>query len=733
MRHGWLAALASMLLLLVAAPASAEHDRFVPAGLNSTVTSANFVVHYDPYTATAAAAQALSADMEESHSRLVAGAGSTPNAGLNTPIDDSDNRTDVYMSAPSNFPDFTGGIVYKDTHGAGASYIFMTPGLSRTGTRFRSAHEYMHVIQDAYFSGAGLLTESTANWASEWALPDIDPQDSNFSHPELPLDCSYGDFGGTPCGNGYRQWPFFWRLTQLYGGDVMDGLLDRMAAVCGAGCAPSDDRQILADEVAAQSGGQDTLSEVYADYARRIWVPAWWQSPAVSQFPTTAMQAIHNLMGVPDHRLYDQQLPSGDTGVVDEPVDHLAASYVLVRTDGGFEPTGPDDLLRIMIDRPSGLSQPFHSIVFTAAGAQDGPQVAVEAPETFDVSADPATTRQLLLPLVNDSPTANDLHFNYRVRFIRGTPTPPANDTPAGAITVPLNGDATTNNVYAGGRGNVTEATGCGPAQDATRGVWFRFTTDNDGLHSYNANFSDFGAIVALYRANDGSFAGCSGTGVFSGFQPGGTTYDVYVGRSAFETRFGTQAKLAVNGPGPVLPEVNVNTPQNGAVLGTRTPFFSGNASNRFGDSGSVRVLVWAGADMGAPPVRTFTAPRTNTSWGVVGPELPDGVYTWRAELDGKAGTGQTAPYTFTVRGPVGTGPGTGQLEPPIGDGTPPVSTECRRARTARTAARRKLASAKRALKKARGARRKRAARTRVARARRGLRRANVRVRRFCV
>ena len=48
-------------------------------------------------------------------------------------------------------------------------------------TRFRAAHEYMHVIQGAYTSSLGLLTESTANWASELALPDIDPEDNNFN------------------------------------------------------------------------------------------------------------------------------------------------------------------------------------------------------------------------------------------------------------------------------------------------------------------------------------------------------------------------------------------------------------------------------------------------------------------------------------------------------------------------------------------------------------------------
>ena len=725
---GW-----TLVLVLVLAPAaSAEHNRYAPPGLDSAVTSTHFVVHYDPDTATAAAAQAFSADLEESHSRLVAGGGGTPSAGLNAPIADADGKTDAYMSRPSapGWETFNGGAVFRDDHGAGASYMFMTPNLDRIGIRFRSAHEYMHVIQHAYVTGGGLLNESTANWASEFALPDIDPQDSNFTAPHLPLDCSYGTWPGAPadpaCGNGYRQYPFIWRLTQRYGAPIVDALLDRMASLCPAGCSPSSDRQILSETIEAQPDAA-TLSSLYADYARDIWVPARWQSPAVAQFPTTAMQAIHNLMGLPAHTLVTPG--TDDTGTQARIVDHLASRYVLYRTDAAYEPAGPDDSVEVTVTRPGNQTAPYRDLVWTAGGtAQDHFSGGGAGPHTFTLDADPAVLGRILVPLVNDS-LDDGLTYTYRIRTIRGPATPPANDGPDGALTVARNSSASTNNVYAGGRGNVSEGTGCGPGtQDATRGVWFRFTADSDAIHSYDAAGSDFDAVIAVYDRATGQLISCSGAGQVNAFQRGGRAYDVYVGRWRNELGFGTQARLAVNGPDALLPEVNVNSPANGSVVGTNTPVFSGNASNRFGDADTVRILLWAGGDTSAPPTRTFTAPKVNTSWSVAAAPLPDGFYTWRAELDGKAGTGVTAPHTFTLRGPAG-GPGE-LLDPPA---PAAVTPDCRRARSARTAAQRKLRSARRALKRAKGARRRRAAKARVKRAQAGVRRANVRVRRFCL
>lgn len=86
MRHGRWAIVAGMPLLLRGGPAArADHQRDnVPAGLDETLESAHFVLRSDTHDAqhpySDADAQALRDDFEESHSKVVAGAGGTPKA-----------------------------------------------------------------------------------------------------------------------------------------------------------------------------------------------------------------------------------------------------------------------------------------------------------------------------------------------------------------------------------------------------------------------------------------------------------------------------------------------------------------------------------------------------------------------------------------------------------------------------------------------------------------------------
>ena len=48
-------------------------------------------------------------------------------------------------------------------------------------TPFRAAHEFFHVIQDVYVPDIHhTFIEGAANWAAEFALPDIDVGDHNF-------------------------------------------------------------------------------------------------------------------------------------------------------------------------------------------------------------------------------------------------------------------------------------------------------------------------------------------------------------------------------------------------------------------------------------------------------------------------------------------------------------------------------------------------------------------------
>jgi hypothetical protein len=737
-RHGWPSVIAATALLLVTAPAAlATHKgRAVPPGLDQTVSSPHFLVHYDDANYTLARAQALSNDFEESHSRLVSGAGGTPNAGLAAPPDDGDQKTDVYISRPTapGWETFSGGVVFGDGEHF-SSYVFMTPDQQPNQARFRAAHEYMHVIQRAYFGGGTLFTESTANWAAEWALPDIDPQDSFFTRPFLPLDCSYGTWppggGSAPgCGNGYWQWTFMWRLSQRFGVAVIDRLFDEVAADCAFGCSPQQDRAVLADVIDEQAGSA-TLGGLYAEYARDVWVPARWNT---GPLPTTAMQSIHNLMGDPAATTVTADVPGGDTGNVPVTVDHLATRYVRIRNDGAFNATGPNDVLRIGITRPAGQTAPFHALARLGDGS------LVDTPEpvggVIDVGADAAELREVILPISNDS-ISDGQAFVYRARWIRATPTPPANDTKDGAATVARGAEASASNVYAGGRGNVDEATSCPLVDDATRGVWFRFTTENYGIHTYSAQGSDFGAVIALYRHDSGAFAGCGGDGVFSGEQSEGSTYDVYVGRRAGDTSFGTTARLVVNGPAPGPPSLQTSTPAANAVVNTVRPTFAGTAGTRAADGTTITVRIWAGSDVSAPPVQTLTTERTGSTWQVQSAsDLANGTYVWRAEQDSAHGTGASEFRAFGVSvprpantGPGAAGPGGGSVPGPTGgepilddgpSGTLPAT--CVRARTTYASAKLKVKAAKKALKKAKGAKKRRAAKKRLRRAQAKLR-----------
>ena len=638
--------------LIAPARARAEHDRVVPGGLGESVSSEHFVVHYDPSTATLAAANAVSEDLEESHSKLVAGGTGTPNAGLNAPIADSDGKTDAYLGPPSNRPGFSGGTVVDDTHG-GSSYMFLTPDMSRSDTRFRAAHEYMHVIQGAYVGPAlGLLTESTANWAAEWALPDADPLDNNFYQPFVPLDCAYlgftvsGDADPSDCGQGYWQWSFIWRLSQWYGVGIVDALLDRMAVVCPFNCnTAAADRQVLAETVAAQPD-DETLGTRYAQYARDVWVPARWTTPA--PLPTGGMAAIHAFAGEPAATTVTAATP--DTGTVNVVVDHLATRYVVIRNDGGYEPTGPGAELEIVVGRPTAQTAPFEAVVFNSDGtANDDFTLAGPGGGSVGTTADPAALQRVVVPITNDT-TSDGQTFSYRVRYFHGTPTPPANDLQTGALSVSRGVEATTNNVYAGGRGNVDEGTDCPGAQDATRGVWFSYTTEAAGQHTYDATQSTFARVISLYDHDTGAFQGCSSVnGQLNAFQPAGKTYDVYVGRKAGHTGFGTSAKLTVTGPAAPLPTVTLTSPSDGATLTTGAPQFSGSATDRSGDSATVTVKVWSGTDTTVAPVRTLAATRSGTSWSVGTTGLASGSYTWRAEQVGSSGTGSSGTRTFTV------------------------------------------------------------------------------------
>ncbi len=531
-------ALAACALLATAPGALAHHDRvgtLVPTGLTATHSTAHFVLHYNPATASAGYVQAGAADFEEAYSRLVSGGGGSPNAGLDPPLNDGDAKTDVYIARPTIYPNMNGGIVFYDTggHVPQTSYAFMTPGQDRQGFRFRAAHEFMHVIQGAYNSSPATdpILEGIANWAAEFSLPDIDPGDNNFTTPWVPLDCPQpaNVWEGTSCGGNYGTWPFFQHMAEAYGGAIIADYYFEVKNF------PSSVPTMLSSAITGQNPF-DSVRRHFADFARDIWEPSRWKSGAIAR--------IHGFEGHPAAAEYTNA--NGDSGLQNADVDHLAARYVRAITDLGFVPSGPNDALRFTVNTPGPVETPYlymfgnRGPLFDAA-PQTGP--------AFTVSADPAQVKQYVLPLINDTTATDNLNYTYRVEYLPGTPTPPANDERAGAISIPLNQAASGESIYAGGIG-ANEAPGCSAAAGATRGVWFKVkTAAQGGSYTFDATSSDFPAVLSIHDASSGAFRGCAADASTTRTLSSSETYDIYVGRRGAPGG-GSLAALTVSGPG---------------------------------------------------------------------------------------------------------------------------------------------------------------------------------------
>lgn len=543
--------LAVLLLATTAVPA-ARADRIV---MPDSRTTAHVVVHFDPAVTPAAEAQTVAADAEEAYSRLVAGAGGAPNAGLRVPVNDGDGRVDYYISLHPDLPDFRGGLTDRDTTGACASFIWLTPGMAAGSERFRAAHELMHVIEAAYQKApcapiGSPWDEGAANWAAEWSLPDVDPLDNNFSNnplsvtPWLPLDCTYrwpNTSAGQPCGGGYWQWLFLERQVEDYGPDVITGLYERKRA-CVTGCyASATDVANLAAELVAQSGGTETLSSRYERYAWQVWDPTAWT--------TTAVAAMHDNADIGRPAATIRTRLSLDEGPVTgtETVDHLASRYVLVRNLADGAASGPGDALTFSAARPAGVPATW-TYLTRAKGARGWTPRQAAAGGT--IPFDPVTAREVLIPLTNPSTTLDGASLGYDLRLVRGASGAPANDLRGTPLPVRLGVSAETDTVYASGFAS-GEAPGCGVSTPGgvVNGVWFRFTAPGSGEYRFDTSASAFATLTSLFETQGGAFQTCAGGGVVTTYLSVGETRDVYVGRLVTDKGDGTIARLLVTGP----------------------------------------------------------------------------------------------------------------------------------------------------------------------------------------
>lgn len=546
--HPALAAVALLgALALTAAPAGAEVAR---PSLPAQVGTAHFVVHYDPATATADYATTGAADFEESYSRLVTGGGGTPNAGLRAPVDDAprggDGRIDVYLTTPPGHPEFVGGeavadgATYADPH-VDSGFLYMTPTLSRTAFRFRAAHELMHVIQDAYIESGSLLTESTANWAAELALPDIDPRDSQFSVPFLPFTCAYGSWGQEPCGNGYRQWLFFQWVTEHYDVGFVHRLWLRHRTDLPTASPTTASIRTLLEQAIAAEPGDATLATVYADYMAALWDPTRWS--------TTAVDTLHREDGPPKvtEAGVSRATPTAQ-GTLS--IDRIATRYLHIAHAGA---SAPGDQVHLTITLPpTGGAAPTALSATGPGRARTSTPLTLTSGTTYEgtVSLDGATIGDVVVPLHNVSAT-DGLLFTWKAELIAaGAPAGPANDERTAPLRIQPKTTTTLDLAYAGGLG-ATEAPDCPATRTATRGAWFIVLVDKGQL-TVDARASDFDAAVAVYDVSISSpYLWQCAPLASRGFVTGETLareYLIYVGRAAGSTSPGHTLRLAVDG-----------------------------------------------------------------------------------------------------------------------------------------------------------------------------------------
>ena len=370
-------------------------------------TPAHFVIHCAPGTVSDAYLDGAVGDFEEAYARDVVGGGADNNAGLRAPVADDDGKTDVYIMVPPGRAGFSGGTVFRDpSHVSGrgqAAFMFMTPDLDRGGFRFRAGHEFMHVLLRAYFGFYGpIYEESLANWAAEHALPDINAGDNNMRSPEYSFDCVSAE-----CGAGYWQWLFFQRQTELFGDGFVASLLEQSApapTLSGDFMSP-----YLRDALNAQTGRGDGIRVQFADYARRVWDPTAWR--------TTAVREIYDISGTPAVDP-DLGLWAGfpQTGPRTATVDHLAARYARLN----LGEAGTDDDLRVTVQPPPGQVATPDVLYGPELGTRRDVALAPDGSGGFTTTIEgPFGSNTVIVPMVNDSETADGQTFTWHAELIR--------------------------------------------------------------------------------------------------------------------------------------------------------------------------------------------------------------------------------------------------------------------------------------------------------------------------
>lgn len=147
-------------------------------------------------------------------------------------------------------------------------------------------------------------------------------------------------------------------------------------------------------------------------------------------------------------------------------------------------------------------------------------------------------------------------------------------------------------------------------------------------------------------RLDGGAWGACTPPKSYSGLASGSHTFDARAIDLAGNVDPSPATRTwTIN---TALPAVALSDPA--AVTNDVTPTFAGGAGTAAGDSSTVTVKVYAGADTSGSPLETLSTPASGSSWSVnASPPLPEGTYTVLAEQTGVAGTGSSSTAVFRV------------------------------------------------------------------------------------
>jgi len=201
--------------------------------------------------------------------------------------------------------------------------------------------------------------------------------------------------------------------------------------------------------------------------------------------------------------------------------------------------------------------------------------------------------------------------------------------------------------------GNTAESAGITFTIDMTPPAAPTVTGPAPRTNSTTANIGfthDEGGLAFLCSRDGGAEEPCTSPKTYTGLGEGGHVAAVRARDAAGNVGPAASHAWAIDLTKPVL---TILSPASGSATNDGTPLVFGIAGRQLGDATTVRVHVRQGTATGGQPFRSLTATVNLASgaWSVsVLPDLPEGIYTVKAEQSDDAGNeGEAAPRTFTV------------------------------------------------------------------------------------